>query len=177
MFYNLRMTTRFLRTLVILLILICNFGCDRISKIVIRQSIRDDQQFTFLNDHLTLTRVENSGAFLSLGNTMSHPFRFIFLSIIPLLVLGYGLFFLLTNRNISKTTLTGICFVLGGGLGNVFDRIVYGSVTDFLHINFGIFQTGVFNLADVSIMSGMIMIIYDHIRRKEVLNERIDQLP
>jgi signal peptidase II len=161
----------------ILLILIGNFGCDRISKIVIRQRIRDDQQFTFFNDHLTVTRVENSGAFLSLGNTMSHPLRFLFLSIIPLLVLCYGLFFLFTNRNISKTTLTGICFVLGGGLGNVFDRIVYGSVTDFLHINFGIFQTGVFNMADVSIMSGMILIIFDYFKRREALDERIDQLP
>ena len=171
------MTTRFLRTFMILLILICNFGCDRISKIVIRQTIRDDQQFTFLNDHLTLTKVENSGAFLSLGNTMSHPLRFIFLSIIPLLVLCYGLFFLFTNRNISKTTLTGICFVLGGGLGNVFDRIVYGSVTDFLHINFVIFQTGVFNLADVSIMSGMIMIVFDYFKGKEIFNGSADQLP
>jgi signal peptidase II len=122
-------------------------------------------------------KVENTGAFLSLGNSLSHPVRFVLLSIIPLLVLGYGLFFLLTNKHVSKVTLTGICFVLGGGLGNVFDRIVYGSVTDFLHIDFGIFQTGVFNLADVSIMTGMILIVFDYFKTREPVNEPGDQLP
>jgi signal peptidase II len=171
------MTKRVLRTLIIFAILLCNFGCDRISKIVVRQTIDHNEQITFLNDHLTLMKVENSGAFLSLGNSMSHPLRFIFLSIIPLLVLGYGLFFLLTHKHVSKVTLTGICFVLGGGLGNVFDRIVYGSVTDFLHIDFGIFQTGVFNLADVSIMAGMLLIVFDYFKGREPLNETGDQLP
>ena len=53
----------------------------------------------------------------------------------------------------------GICFMVGGGIGNIYDRVIYGSVTDFLHIDFVLFQTGVFNLADVSIMIGLFMVI------------------
>jgi signal peptidase II len=168
------MPTRFLRTFLIFVILIVNFSCDRISKIVVREHIEDHQAIAFLNDHVTLMKVENTGAFLSLGNSLPDGMRFIFLSIIPLLVLGYGLFFLITHRSISRTTLIGICFVLGGGLGNVFDRIVYGSVTDFLHINFVIFQTGVFNLADVSIMMGMILIVFDYFKSREALPANVD---
>ena len=52
--------------------------------------------------------------------------------------------------------LIGLCFVIGGGVGNLFDRMVYGSVTDFLYLKFGVFQTGIFNMADVSIMTGML---------------------
>jgi signal peptidase II len=55
--------------------------------------------------------------------------------------------------------MVGAAFVIGGGIGNLYDRIMFGSVTDFLHIDFVIFQTGIFNFADVSIMIGMAMII------------------
>jgi signal peptidase II len=63
--------------------------------------------------------------------------------------------------------LAGFCFIIGGGIGNLFDRIFRGSVTDFLYIKFGIFHTGIFNLADVSIMSGMfIVLIQFFLKRK-----------
>ena len=48
----------------------------------------------------------------------------------------------------------------------MYDRIIYGSVTDFLHIDFVIFQTGIFNLADVSIMAGMFLILIQSFRKK-----------
>lgn len=56
-------------------------------------------------------------------------------------------------------TAAGISFIIGGGIGNLYDRMWYGSVTDFMHINFTIFQTGIFNMADVSIMTGMFIIL------------------
>jgi signal peptidase II len=63
----------------------------------------------------------------------------------------------------------GISFIIGGGIGNIFDRIVHGSVTDFLHIDMGIFKTGIFNLADVSIMFGTACIlVYNLTKRKKV---------
>jgi signal peptidase II len=46
--------------------------------------------------------------------------------------------------------------------------MVNGSVTDFLHIDFVIFQTGVFNLADVSIMIGAFVIVLDVARRRKI---------
>jgi signal peptidase II len=67
--------------------------------------------------------------------------------------------------------LTGFCFVIGGGIGNVFDRIVYGSVTDFLHINFGFFQTGIFNLADLSIMTGVFIILLQSLFKRKAFPE------
>ena len=65
-----------------------------------------------------------------------------------------------------------VILIVGGGFGNIYDRIVHGSVTDFMHINFIIFQTGVFNVADVSIMTGtFILLIQAYIKRKPELAE------
>ena len=49
--------------------------------------------------------------------------------------------------------------IIGGGIGNLYDRVVFGRVTDFLHMNFHFFQTGVFNMADVSIMTGTFIML------------------
>jgi signal peptidase II len=149
------------RTLIILILLCSNIGCDQFSKNIIREHFSDNQQVSYINNHLTFTRVENAGAFLSVGHTLPRPFKLILLAVIPLMVLGFGVLYILTRRNLALTTVLGICFMVGGGIGNIYDRIIYGSVTDFLHIDFVLFQTGVFNLADVSIMSGLFMIIVE----------------
>ena len=60
----------------------------------------------------------------------------------------------------------GICFLIGGGIGNIYDRIVYGSVTDFFHIDFVIFKTGIFNVADMSIMTGIGLLLLQSFKQK-----------
>ena len=155
-----------LRTLVILSLLISNVSCDQISTSIVREVIQYDERIRLMNDHLTLMKVENTGAFLSLGNELPNALRIILLIALPVLVMTFGLFFLFTKVNLSKPTLIGLSFVLGGGIGNMYDRIVYGSVTDFLHIDFVIFQTGIFNMADVSIMTGMFLILFQSILKE-----------
>lgn len=148
------------KILIILILVIINISCDQISKIVVRHQVQYQEEIPLIKNHFTLTRVENTGAFLSLGNSMSYLFRVLLLSLFPLLVIGFGIFYLVTNNNISKVFIIGLCFIIGGGIGNVFDRIRYGSVTDFLHLKFGVLQTGVFNLADVSVMTGIFILLF-----------------
>ena len=57
-------------------------------------------------------------------------------------------------------SLIAFCCIIGGGIANVFDRIVLGSVTDFFYIDLGgVFRTGIFNIADMSVTAGMIMLL------------------
>lgn len=147
------------RTLVILSVLMANIACDQISKTVVRQRISMQEELKFLNEHVTLTKIENTGAFLSLGHSLPAFYKTLILHLLPLILLGFGLVYVLTKRTLSFGTAIGICFVTGGGLGNLYDRMMYGSVTDFLHVRFGILQTGIFNLADVSIMVGAFMLL------------------
>jgi signal peptidase II len=147
-------TKSIIRIVLILLIITVNIGCDQFSKKIVKRSVLPYETIHVLNDHLTVTRVENSGAFLSAGDSMSKASKQIFLTLIPIVTMILGLIYLFL-KPVSGNMLIGLCFVIGGGVGNLFDRVLYGSVTDFLYLKFGIFQTGIFNMADVSIMAGL----------------------
>lgn len=153
------MKKNIIRAVIIFSILAINVGCDQISKSIVRKRIQDNEHISVVDNYVTLLRVENEGAFLSLGDSLPKTVRFILLSLFPLAVLGFGIGYLFMKKNITKATLLGFAFVIGGGIGNLYDRLVYGSVTDFVHIDFVIFQTGIFNMADVSIMTGMAIVV------------------
>ncbi len=152
---------RILRTLTIIAVLCCNIGCDQASKKIVRQTVEYNEQISLINHFLTLTKVENTGAFLSVGHSLPRVVRIVLLNLLPLLVLGFAFIYLLTKKNLPNRIMMGLCFIIGGGVGNIYDRIVYGSVTDFLHMDFSLFQTGVFNMADVSIMIGTFLFLLD----------------
>lgn len=139
----------------LIVFLILNIAVDQISKFIVRLEISDYEHIALIKNIFTLTRVENSGAFLSLGDNMPYIFRLIILTGLPLLFLGYGLYYLFSKPNLPGSMQIALCFLIGGGIGNLYDRIVHGSVTDFMHLDFHIFQTGVFNFADISIMIGV----------------------
>ena len=153
-----------LRVFAIFAILIVNVGCDQISKNIVRQQIEYNERIALVNDHLTLTKIENQGALLGLGQSLPQPVKILLLTVLPLASLGLALLYLLANRNLSKSMVLSICFIIGGGIGNIYDRLVYGSVTDFLHIDFVLFETAIFNMADVSILVGVLVIMVDVLR-------------
>src|ERR1043165_3658662 len=144
-------TKNIIRTILILLIISVSIGCDQFSKKSVKRSVLPYETIHVLNDHLTVTRVENSGAFLSAGNSMPKASKQIFLPLIPVIAMVLGLVYLFL-KPVSNSMLMGLCFVIGGGIGNLFDRILYGSVTDFLYVKFGIFRTGIFNIGEGSFM-------------------------
>jgi signal peptidase II len=164
-----------LRNLLILIILVTNVGCDQISKSIIRQKVDFKENISVFDDFLTLTKVENTGAFLSLGHDLPRMAYIILMIIIPLIVLGYALYFLMTSNLYSKLFILGLCLVVGGGFGNIIDRILYGSVTDFLHFNFVVFQTGIVNMADISVTGGFFILLYELYINRLRLNPKISE--
>ncbi|WP_131536547.1 signal peptidase II [Pedobacter nototheniae] len=164
---------RIMRLIFLAIVLILNIGFDQVSKNIVRNNISEYEHISVIKDRFTLTKVENSGAFLSLGDNMPYIFRLIILSGLPIVFLGYGLYFLFTKQNLPKTFQIALCFLIGGGIGNLYDRIVHGSVTDFMHMDFKIFQTGVFNFADISIMIGVGILLFQSIKSKIVRQEPI----
>ncbi|WP_316752375.1 signal peptidase II [Pedobacter gandavensis] len=152
----------------ILVIILLNVGCDQISKSIVRDHVAYYENIKLFSDYVTLTKVENSGAFLSMGDALHSGIKFVLLLLMPVAVLVLGVYFVMTRKDLSPVMVFGVCCVIGGGIGNLYDRILYGSVTDFLHIDFVVFQTGVFNAADMSIMGGMLLIIIDSFYKKKV---------
>jgi len=160
----------------LLVIVALNLGCDQFSKVIARKNIAPYEQIDVIKDRFTLTLVENTGAFLSAGSNLPEIVRIIVLTVLPIVVLSYGLWFLYSNKHLPKLMQVGVCFLIGGGIGNIYDRIVYGSVTDFLHMDFVLFRTGIFNMADVSIMVGIGLLLLQNIlasriKRQEAIQE------
>lgn len=164
------------RVFAIIALLALNISCDQVTKSMMREHINIYDQYRFFDGHVTLLHVENTGAFLSLGAKLVQPFRFIVLTLLPILALVGGLFYVIIKKNLSPLMSVGIICCLGGGMGNLYDRIKHGAVTDFLHLKFGPLQTGIFNAADVSIMIGLGLILLDGFlssrRHKKLLQQR-----
>ena len=162
------------RTIYIFLVIILTIAADQISKTIVRTNIigRTDinpgEQIPLIGDLFVLMNVENTGAFLGMGSDLNPTLRIILLLILPIVVLGFVLRHILKDKTLDRWSLFAFSSIIGGGIANVYDRIVYGSVTDFLFIDLGgVFKTGIFNLADLSVTTGMIILVIASFKNKK----------
>lgn len=149
------------RNAFIVLLIIFNIVIDQVSKILVRANFEYREIKSLIGDNFIMQYVENKGAFLGMGSDMNPTLKLIFLLILPVLVLGYVIYYIIKTKELDRLSLIAFCCIIGGGIANVFDRIVYGQVTDFFFIDLGgIFKTGIFNVADLSVTTGMIMLLF-----------------
>lgn len=160
-----------LRIALLLGLVVANIGCDQISKIKIRKEVEYGEHIQLIGDYFVMTKVENTGAFLSAGSDLPPVLRDILLIYLPIVVMLLVLGYILTQQKSNLWSLIGMAFVLGGGIGNLIDRVLYGSVTDFLHIDLGIARTGVFNAADMSIMIGLGLVLISSFKKDPAKEE------
>lgn len=109
-----------------------------------------------------LVYAENPGAFLGLGGGWTREMRFIIFALIVFLGLGAMLWYLIKKEDL-KLNLYAYTFILAGGVGNLWDRIFHedGHVIDFMLIEiWGPIKTGVFNIADVFIVMGVLLALF-----------------
>lgn len=147
------------RKIAIVLIVILNFGCDQISKEVVRTNVPPRDYIQLIGDKFILTNVENTGAMLGFGQQFPSWIKLILFQVLPIIVLLILLYRILNKEHLGRWSILAFACVIGGGIGNLVDRIVYGSVTDFFQIQLGIFKTGIFNMADVSVTLGVILLL------------------
>ncbi len=149
------------RNIFITLLIVFNIAIDQITKVLVRANFEYREIKSIIGDYFILQYVENKGAFLGMGSDMNASLKLIFLLILPTLVLGYVIYYIIKTKELDRLSLIAFCCIIGGGIANVFDRIVYGQVTDFFFINLGgVFKTGIFNVADLSVTTGMVMLLF-----------------
>jgi signal peptidase II len=156
------------RSLYIITLIIINLLLDQLSKIWVRSNVIPDSIINIISDYFIITNVENSGAFLGLGSEFPPMIKKILLLALPVIVLISVLIYLFKDKSLDKISIVGFSVIIGGGIGNIYDRFLYGSVTDFLFIDLGgIFKTGIFNIADLSVTTGMILILWSSFKNKD----------
>lgn len=146
------------RVAVLLFAALATIGCDQVTKAVAISELATAPDRSFLGDTLRLGYVENAGGFLSLGAELPPAVR----TAVFTVATGLGLVVLLLvaiRRRTEGWAAVGLMLLVSGGASNWFDRLIRGSVVDFLNVGFGPVRTGVFNLADVAIMAGAALFV------------------
>ena len=160
------MTKKFRYTLISTIVSV-SIALDQFSKVWVRSNFENYSEKNLIGEIFTLIKVENTGAFLGMGSELSEIPRILLLIVLPVVVLISITIYTYIEKTLDKISIIGFSLIIGGGIANIFDRIVYGSVTDFLYINLGgVFKTGIFNIADLSVTTGMILILISSFKRK-----------
>mgnify|MGYP001238683310 CR=1 FL=1 len=138
------------------LIVLC-FLSDRISKIKIIQQ-QENGSTLYINDFINFDLVWNTGIGFGLFNSLSSLVYNVFTFLIGL-VLIFLIYLIFKAKFLDKIFFS---LILGGALGNFYDRIFYYAVPDFIDLHFNKFHWFTFNIADIFITLGiMILIIKD----------------
>jgi signal peptidase II len=78
-------------------------------------------------------------------------------------LLGYTLF----SKSVTSSAIFAFALLLSGGVGNLIDRLMYdGYVIDFINIGIGPLRTGIFNVADIAVTAGVLILLVDSLHEK-----------
>ncbi len=141
-----------MKTLKILLIIISIFLLDRFTKVLVINNLTLGESLSVIDGFFNITYVNNHGAAFGIMDG-----KVIFIVIVSILIFAY-LIYEIRKDSHSKLITTSISFVIGGLLGNLFDRVVYGHVIDFFDFNFFGYDFAIFNVGDAFIVIGTILL-------------------
>jgi len=133
--------------LVIYYLIVALIAClDQITKVIIIQQVDLFEKITVIPGVFDITHIRNDGAAYNMFSQLP-----VLLIVMPALVMLAGLVYIgVAHKEKSHLLMIAICMVIGGGLGNLIDRILKGYVVDFFDIHI----IPVFNVADIFICTG-----------------------
>lgn len=157
--------SRFKQRIAIFLLLFLCVGCDRLTKASAQQYLAFEPPQSWFHDTVRLAYAENTGAFLSLGSGFSKEVRVILFQVFPAIWIVGLAFYLLFTKVPSTLHMVAWGLVLSGGVGNLLDRVFHdGRVVDFMNLGIGNLRTGIFNVADLCITTGVLLLIIQTFR-------------
>ena len=143
------------------------FIIDRVSKILILKNfLNNSSSEIYINSFLNFSLVWNSGIGFGILQLEANIF-YLLISIIITAINLILIYWMFTSSNYLESIFISI--ILGGALGNLFDRYYYSSVPDFIDLHYDSFHWFTFNIADIFITIGIIgLIIIDLLKIKKV---------
>ena len=141
------------------------FISDRLSKVyIINESLKNLDDFIFKSTYLNIRLIWNEGIAFGLFS-FDDKVLYHFLSIIILLIILTIIYMIVKSNGSKKFSLI---LILGGALGNFYDRIAYGAVPDFIDFHLNGFHWFIFNIADIFISIGVFALIILEIFDKKI---------
>lgn len=156
----------FIRILLLGLIALPCVGCDQLTKALAREHLAARPPISGFHDVFRLQYAENRGAFLSAGARLEETTRQRLLIGGPAVLMALVAAYLLFAPTLSMPAIAGLGLVIAGGIGNLMDRVANaGIVIDFLNVGLGQWRTGIFNLADLFLTTGVLVVLLAGRRR------------
>ena len=137
------------------------FVLDRITKAAIRGHLSPWEAVNVIPGLFNIVHTENPGIAFGLLADLANPWRSILLIGLAILVLAIISGVLLRAGAQNMLLRMGLALVMGGAIGNLFDRIVHGTVTDFVEVHMGEHYFPAFNVADSAITIGACLLLLD----------------
>ena len=146
-----------------LCVILLIFFLDRYTKLFILNNFTENTYY--LNDYINLDLVWNTGIGFGLMSFDNQIFYNLISAIIALVIILL-LFYAIKSKRLEKFSFS---IIIGGALGNFYDRISYNAVPDFIDIHYKNFHWFTFNFADIFITMGIIIYLFSGLNKKEIL--------
>ena len=134
---------------------------DQAVKALVRPRLELYDSITVIPGFFDITRVHNTGAAFGLMNNLDFPFKAAVLALLQTAALIGLTVYVAMLAPEQRLTRMGLSFVIGGAIGNLIDRVLYGYVLDFLDFYSGGWHFWAFNVADAAINIGVALMILD----------------
>lgn len=160
--------------MIFFLIAVIAFVIDQATKYWIATSLSINEQIPVIGNFFLITSHRNRGAAFGILQDQ----RWFFVIVTTVVLIGLVWYMLKIRKSENRLLQTALSLVLGGAVGNFFDRALTGEVVDFLQFNFGSYTFPIFNVADSCIVIGVGLIILDsilEIRREKQQTAEIKQ--
>ncbi|MGI5836191.1 MAG: signal peptidase II [Chloroflexota bacterium] len=144
-----------------------SMGCDQATKRIAAATLQHLPPQSYAGDLFRLQYSENQGAFLSMGAGLPEEVRWwLFIGVVGTFLTGL-LLFALFSRSLNLMPTVAIGLVLGGGFSNWIDRVLHGNVViDFMNMGIGPLRTGIFNVADIFLVCGTLVLALSLMRSR-----------
>ena len=144
-----------------LIVILIIFFLDRYTKLLILDNFSENTYY--YNDYINLDLIWNIGIGFGFFSTDS-SILYNFISLVIALVIIFLLYIFVTSETLDKMIFT---LILGGALGNFYDRLIYKAVPDFIDLHYANFHWFTFNVADIFITVGIIIFVIKNLLIKE----------
>jgi signal peptidase II len=137
---------------------------DQVTKALVRTNVPLHESVTVVPGLVDFTHVRNTGAAFGFLDVVDFPFKTVALAVIATMALiGVGLYALSLSHH-QLLARVGLALIIGGAAGNLIDRLVEGSVVDFVDVYWRTWHFWAFNVADSAISIGVALMILDMLR-------------
>jgi len=134
---------------------------DQITKALVRANVPLYDTVPVVSGILNLTHVRNSGAAFGFLNTVDFPGKAAILALVATAAFVGIAFYAASSSSRERMARFGLTMILAGAIGNLIDRLVLGSVVDFVDVVFGSWHFWAFNVADSAISIGVVAMMID----------------